>query len=47
MPQGDRQLQFPTPEIAKLLCRQQMNGEAAHATEMWLWEIVRRDVKQR
>jgi hypothetical protein len=47
MPQGDRQLQFPKPEIAKLLCRQQMNGEAAHATEMWLWEIVRRDVKQR
>ncbi|MEQ8787392.1 MAG: hypothetical protein RIC55_13885 [Pirellulaceae bacterium] len=46
MPDGERQLQFPEG-VEKLAGLQQMTPETAHATEMWLWEMVRRDLKQR
>lgn len=46
VPKGERQLEFPEG-VAKLASRQQMTAESAYATEMWLWDIVRRDLAKR
>jgi hypothetical protein len=46
VPAGERELAFPEG-VEKLAAAQQMTPETAYATEMWLWEMVRRDLAER
>ena len=45
MPQGRVRLEFPK-DVARLASSQRMTAETAHATEMWLWEMLRRSAQK-